>query len=138
MKYNEKPHNLVGFEDIKHVIKAGATKYILINTFEQDIIIHGTISSEREEIVIDAQLNDYTKPDIPIIIYGRNSCDDSVDSKEKQLRELGIDDIFVYRGGIFEWLLMGDVFGTDEFPIIKHGTGTVDILKYAPGSRGWS
>ena len=141
MKPATKPHNMVGFEDVKHAIRLGPAKFILINTFEQDFMIQGTVSSEREEIVINAQLTDYTKPDVPIIIYGRNSCDDSVDLKEKQMRALGLDDIYVYRGGMFEWLLMGDVFGTDMFPVSKRdlGTvkGTVDILKYAPGSREW-
>jgi hypothetical protein len=135
--FKEKSSNMVGFEDVKHAIRAGPAKFILINTFEQDVIVQGTVSSEREEIVINAQLTDYMKPDVPIIVYGRNSCDDSVDAKEKQLRALGLDDIYVYRGGMFEWLLMGDVFGQDEFPIVRRGTLSVDILKYAPVSRGW-
>ena len=138
IKPAEKPHNMVGFEDVKHAIKAGPTKFILINTFEQDCIIYGTVSSEREEIVINTQLTDYTKPDIPIIIYGRNCCDDSVERKEKQLRALGLEEIYGYRGGMFEWLLMGDIFGPEEFLVSKRGVGAVDILKYAPGSRGWS
>ena len=129
---------MVGFEDVKYAIKTGPTKFILINTFEQDIMIQGTVSSDREEIVINAQLTDYTKPDIPIIIYGRNSSDDSVDRKEKQLVKLGLEDIYVYRGGMFEWLLLGDVFGVDEFPICKRNNGIVDILKYAPSPRGFS
>jgi hypothetical protein len=120
----------VGFEDVKHAIKAGPTKFILINTFEQDSMIQGTVSSDKEETVINAQLTDYTKPDIPIIVYGRNSVDDSVDRKEKQLRALGLEDIYIYRGGMFEWLLLGDVFGTDEFPV---SVKVVDILKFAPG-----
>lgn len=137
MKPAEKSHNMVGFEDVKHAIRAGPAKFILINTFEQDVIVQGTVSSDREETVINAQLTDYTKPDLPIIVYGRNSCDDSVDAKEKQLRALGLEDIYVFRGGMFEWLLMGDVFGQDEFPIVRRGTLGVDILKYAPVSRGW-
>ena len=139
MKPATKPHNMVGFEDVKNAIRLGPTKFILINTFEQDFMIQGTVSSEREEIAINTQLTDYTKPDIPIIIYGRNSCDESVETKEKQMRALGLDDIYIYRGGMFEWLLMGDVFGTDVFPVSNRGTltGAVDILKYAPGSREW-
>ena len=137
IKPAEKPHNMVGFEDVKHAIRSGPAKFILINTFDQDVIVQGTVSSDREEIVINAQLTDYTKPDVPIIVYGRNSSDDSVDRKEKQLRALGIEDIYIYRGGMFEWLLLGDVFGLDEFPIVRRGIVGVDILKYAPGSRGW-
>ena len=125
----------VGFEDVKHAIRAGPTKFILINTFEQDSMIQGTVSSDKEETVINAQLTDYTKPDIPIIVYGRNSSDDSVDRKEKQLRALGLEEIYIYRGGMFEWLLLGDVFGSEEFAVSKK---VVDILKFAPGSRGWS
>ena len=58
MKPATKPHNMVGFEDVKHAIQLGPMKFILINTFEQDFIIQGTVSSEREEIVINAQLTD--------------------------------------------------------------------------------
>ncbi len=139
MKPTNKSSNMVGFEEVKHAIRAGPTKFILINTFDQDVIVQGTVSSDKEETVINAQLTDYTKPDLPIIVYGRNSCDESVDAKEKQLRALGLEDIYIYRGGMFEWLLMGDVFGLDEFPIVRRvsGSGSVDILKYAPASRGW-
>ena len=128
----EKASRMVGFEDVKHAIRAGPTKFMLIHTFDSDAMILGTVSSEREEIVINAQLTDYTKPDIPIIVYGMNSCDESVDKKEKQLLALGLEEIYIFRGGMFEWLLLGDVFGVDEFPVTKL---TVDILKYAPGSR---
>jgi len=125
----------VGFEDVLHAIRAGPTKFILINTFTQDSMIQGTVSSDKEETVINEQLTDYTKPDIPIIVYGRNSVDDSVDRKEKQLRALGLEEIYIYRGGMFEWLLLGDVFGVEEFAV---SVKVIDILKFAPGSRGWS
>ena len=124
------PKKLVGFEDMKIAIKNPA-RYIIINTLpigEQDTLIRGTLPMDREETVINTQLNDYTSPDIPVIVYGRNSCDLSVDQKQTQLRSLGIVDVYVYAGGMFEWLLMQDAYGVDEFPTTNQGR--VDILHY--------
>lgn len=128
--FQSPPKRLVGFEDIKIAIR-NSGRYLLINTLpsgEQDVLIHGTIPMDREETVINAQLNDYNTPDLPVIIYGRNSCDVSVDQKQTQLRALGVVDVFIYAGGLFEWLLLQDLYGVGEFPTTNKGA--VDILKY--------
>ena len=64
---------------------------------------------------------------IRIIIYGKNCNDEQVDTKYQQLVSLGFYNVFIYRGGIFEWLLLQDIFGKDLFPTNKK---ELDILKY--------
>ena len=62
-----------------------------------------------------------------IIIYGENSSDNSIVKKYYQLQKLGINNIFIYMGGLFEWLLLQDIYGNDQFPTT---TEIIDILKY--------
>ena len=125
----------IGFEDVRKVV-LNPSAYILINTLpsdSQDTLIQTTVQWEREETIINEMISDYNSPDRPIIIYGRNSCDVSVDTKYAQLRSLGITDIYIYAGGLFEWLLLHDIYGADEFPI-RTSAKTHDLLRFrAPG-----
>ena len=128
--FKSPPKKLVGFEDVKIAIRK-TDRYILINTLpggEQDVLIRNTIPMDREEAVVNALLNDYNTPDLPVIVYGRNSCDISAEAKQTQLRSLGIVDVYIYVGGLFEWLLLQDAYGADEFPITS--SASVDALKY--------
>ena len=128
--FKQHPKKQIGFEDIKIAIK-DPDRYILINTLpriEQDVLIYNTVSIEHEEKIINIQLNDYNIPDIPVIVYGRNSCDTSAELKQKQLRSLGIVDVYIYPGGLFEWLLLQDAYGDDEFPSTNNVPS--DTLRY--------
>ena len=69
---------------------------------------------------------------IRIIIYGRNSNDDSIYKKYEQLLRLGFSNVFLYMGGLFEWLMLQDIYGSDEFPTTSK---QLDILKYKPSQR---
>ena len=116
----------IGFEDMKYVIKNKKKNYVMINTLsitEQECLIPGTISVNDEEAFINRHLN----KNISIIIYGKNSNDDSIFKKYEQLLKLGFNSVFVYTGGIFEWLLLQDIYGKDEFPTTSE---ELDILKY--------
>jgi hypothetical protein len=66
-----------------------------------------------------------------IVIYGKNAGDIRVDHKYNQLWKLGFTDIYIYLGGLFEWLLLQDIYGMEEFPTTCR---ELDILKYR-GSR---
>jgi hypothetical protein len=126
----------VGFEDIKFAID-NPTKHILISTLpsnDQDILIKTSIAPDSEENVINAQLNDYNTPDLPIIIYGKNANDPSVETKYKQLCRLGFKDVYMYPGGLFEWLMLQDIYGEDEFPTKRNSLikQMPDILRYKP------
>ena len=105
----------IGFEDMKYVIKNKKKNYVMINTLaitEQECLIPGTISVNDEEAFINRHLN----KNISIVIYGKNANDDSIFKKYEQLLKLGFNSVFVYTGGIFEWLLLQDIYGKEEFP----------------------
>ena len=55
-----------------------------------------------EENVINEILNDYRVPDKPIVLYGRNCYDDSVETKLEQIQNLGLKEIYIYYGGLFD------------------------------------
>jgi hypothetical protein len=81
--FTSSSNKLIGFEDVK----LATGKYTIINTLsnvEQDCLIQGTLSFDKEETVIN-QWMDNNKMDVVIILYGKNSADDSVQKKQKQL-----------------------------------------------------
>lgn len=102
--------------------------FILINTLPQDkqrILIRGTLTTDDEVLLLNKALNDGDQ--IKIILYGENSCDDSILSKYNQLSQLGFDDVSVYPGGLFEWLLLQDIYGSELFPTTNYES---DLLKF--------
>jgi 23S rRNA pseudoU1915 N3-methylase RlmH len=118
------------FEDIQEIIHN--KNYLLINTLsenEQNCLIKNTINTNDEINIINNSLknNKY----IHIIIYGKNSNDQSIYKKYKQLFDLGFVNIYLYIGGIFEWLCLQDIYGNDEFPTTIR---ELDLLKYKPKS----
>jgi hypothetical protein len=122
----------INFEDIQTVYK-NPEMYLLINTLndeEQECLLLNTIRANQEESIINKYIR-YDK-NIQIIIYGRNSCDDKIYKKYQQLTTLGFTKLYVYMGGMFEWLMLQDIYGFDEFPTtIKQ----LDFLKYKPTQR---
>jgi len=119
------------FEDIQYAIKK-INEYIIINTLptnEQDCLIKNTLPYEEEEKTINELLNNYDFNNKKIIIYGRNTNDETAEKKYNQLRTLGFSEIYLYSGGLFEWLLLQDIYGATEFPTNKK---ILDILKYKP------
>ena len=66
---------------------------------------------------------------IHIIIYGKNSNDEKIYKKYQQLLTLGFYNVYIYMGGMFEWLLLQDIYGSTEFPTTSK---ELDILKYKP------
>lgn len=119
----------IGFEDIQIVIKNPET-YLLINTLpesEQQCLILNTININQEETLINHHLK--TNKYIKIAIYGKNNVDETIFKKQQQLLTLGFTNIFVYVGGIFEWLTLQDIYGAKEFPTTKK---ELDFLKYKP------
>ena len=67
--------------------------------------------------------------DVKIIVYGRNCNDERTYKKYNQLVNLGFSYVYVYTGGLFEWLMLQDIYGPKEFPTTKK---ELDILKYKP------
>jgi hypothetical protein len=127
---NSKSINKINFESVQNIINNNITcgQFMIINTLDnnnQDCLIKNTLSPE-EEITT---LNDYLKNNksINILIYGENCCDIKVIDKFNQLYKLGFSNLYIYIGGLFEWLLLQDIYGDDEFPTTSK---IIDILKY--------
>jgi hypothetical protein len=121
----------IGFEDMKTACD-DKTQYIIINTMsydEQNCLIKNTINIHHEEKIINEIIDNYEIKKKKIIIYGKNCQDNSVENKSKQLYHLGFSQIYIYNGGLFEWLLLQDIYGCDEF---KTTTTVIDLLKYKP------
>lgn len=119
----------INFEDVQNAIK-NINQYIIINTLqntEQDCLIKHTLSYEQEESTINELLANYDFTKKKIIVYGKNSSDETAEKKYSQLRTLGFSEIFLYSGGLFEWMLLQDIYGNTEFPTTKK---VLDILKY--------
>ena len=121
----------IGFDDVLVAIRS-PERFVIINTLsiaEQDCLIPNTLSVEREEAVINEMLTKYEEAARSILLYGKNSADPTVEKKYRQLLGLGIGDVYIYSGGLFEWMLLQDIYGETEFPTTKK---VVDILKYRP------
>ena len=123
--------NKITFEDIRYAIEE---KYILINTLlnsEQELLIKSTISIKDETELLNKLLTN-KKTNTYIIIYGKNAHDNTIFIKYDQLIALGFTNVYIYIGGIFEWLLLQDIYGDTLFPTnIK----ILDILKFKPNRQ---
>ena len=120
----------LSFEDIQFAIR-NKDEFIIINTLpvtEQSCLIENTISHVEEERILNNLLTNYGFNQ-KIIIYGRNNSDNTINTKYDQLMNLGFQTVYLYVGGMFEWLCLQDIYGKEEFPTT---TRELDILKYKP------
>ena len=122
--------NKINFEDMQYYIKRNEIIISTLPITNQSCLIKNTLDPNLE---ID-RINSLIKKDrnIKIIIYGMNSSDDTLIKKYIQLNKLGFLNVSVYIGGLFEWLLLQDVFGNTEFPTTSQ---ELDILKYKGNSK---
>jgi len=117
----------VNFEDIQEIIQ-NKKKAIIINTLdpsEQNCLISKTIIISNEENMINTYLK--RNKNINIIIYGKNAHQTKLFKKYEQLLKLGFINVYIYPGGLFEWLCLQDIYGKENFPTT---TDELDILKY--------
>ena len=120
----------INYEDVQYIIK-NLEGHLLINTLsstEQNCLILNTININTEENVINSLLKRGAK-NIKIVIYGKNSNDEKIYNKYNQLTSLGFYNVYIYTGGLFEWLMLQDIYGEKDFPTTKK---ELDILKYKP------
>jgi len=114
--------------NFENVLSTINNNNIIINTLptnNQSCLIVGTISIENEEQILNDCLK--SNKNEKIVVYGKNSYDEKVIIKYKQLYGLGFTDVNIYMGGMFEWLLLQEIYGKDNFPTT---TEEIDILKY--------
>lgn len=116
----------VNFDDMKHAI--GNKDYAIISTLpehRQSCLIEGTIPAMNETVALNEILN--RGPSKHVIIYGESAVDDSIVKKYHQITSLGFPKVSIYPGGLFEWLLLQEVYSADEFPTTSIER---DILKF--------
>ena len=119
----------INYEDMQTVVK-NPEIYMLINTLpldSQDCLISTTVNVDKEEALINKYLKENRS--IKIIVYGKHCNDELVDKKYQQLLSLGFNDVYAYMGGLFEWLLLQDIYGSELFPTNKK---EMDLLRYKP------
>lgn len=125
---NSNSINKVNFEFVQNCLNYNNQQILFINTLDsnnQTCLIKNTIhASHEEEILNDCLKNNKS---IKILIYGENCSDNKVIYKYNQLYKLGFFNLYVYIGGLFEWLLLQDIYGDEEFPSTSK---IIDILKY--------
>jgi len=120
----------VNFEDIQQIFRTNQNS-LLINTLsanEQSCLIKGTVSIQDEIRLINENMH---RSSINIIVYGKNTSEMSPYKKVEQLMGLGFYNVYLYPGGLFEWLCLQDIYGFEEFPTTSK---ELDILRYKPVS----
>jgi len=125
----KKPVKYINFEGLQICVK-NPTNNLIINTMlisEQKCLIRNTVPYDQEENLINDMLTKGISK--KIVIYGKNDLDESTDKKYQQLVSLGFSEVYVYRGGMFEWLILQDIYGATEFPTTSK---ILDILGYRP------
>jgi 23S rRNA pseudoU1915 N3-methylase RlmH len=120
----------INYEDIQYVLK-NSESHVLINTLnenEQTCLIPNTIHINQEEEIINRLIKNGNK-NVKIIIYGKNCNDEKLYKKYSQLISLGFHSVYIYTGGMFEWLLLQDIYSSSEFPTTKK---ELDLLLFKP------
>lgn len=139
----------LNFEDVQSVIAnrgggisiggtlaAHTVTYLIISTLKSEFlncVISGTVPAAQEEARINDILsgNTVNGDTITIIVYGLHATDETAYAKYEQLLKHGITRVCVYVGGMFEWLLLQDIYGADLFPT-SGKKEAADIIKYRP------
>jgi len=117
----------VNFEDVQYSMK-NKNKFLLINTLDasrQNILIKNTLPIDKEEELINNLIK--SNQNVNIIVYDENANAPNLMKKYDQLVGLGFINVFIYPGGLFEWLLLQDIYGYDNFPTTSQER---DILKF--------
>ena len=126
----------VNFEDIQNILSREKTNNVLlINTLDnnkeaQSCILPKTVPYNEEEKIINHCIK--RAKDITIIIYGKNCNDTTIYTKYTQLLDLGFTKVYIYPGGMFEWLLLQDIYSEEHFITTSR---ELDILKFKPKSE---
>lgn len=128
---NSESINTANFDDVR--MSKGCSLIHVMDECEQIVMIKGTLSIEDEIDAINNILSKQMQTESVIIIYGKNT--DAVPKlvkRYRQLRGLGFTNAFVYFGGLFEWLLLHDIYGISEFPIENLTNLKIDAMQYKP------
>jgi len=95
---------------------------------DQGCLIHNSLPAAEEETVVNSLLQN-RQTSVNMVVYGKNANDMTAYTKHQQLLKMGFSRCYLYPGGLFEWLLLQDIYGPEEFPTTSK---ELDILKYKP------
>ena len=118
----------INFEDMQYAIQNNICIISTLPSSNQKCLIKNTISCEDEETIVNRYLSQHSKKQ-KIIVYGKNNNDITIFKKYEQLSKLGFSNLYIYVGGLFEWLCLQDIYGNDDFQTTSQ---ELDILKYKP------
>jgi hypothetical protein len=118
----------INYEELQSKI---GTSIILLNTLsseDQKYLIKGTLNAMYEIGIMNEQLK--KNKNVEIIIYGKDHYDISVIKKYNQLKQLGFKNVSIYFGGLFEWALLQDIYGSSNFQTDGQIKDPLQISKY--------
>lgn len=118
----------IHFEELQTQITKGGD-YLLINTLPLDMqqcLICSTIVAQDEETKMNTIIKEKNWT-IRIILYGMNYNDPLVIKKYNQMTQLGMKNVCIYIGGLFEWLCLQEIYGDTLFMTTQKD---IDLLKY--------
>lgn len=131
----ESKKQIINFDTLQLIAtrkKDDINNCIILNTLiesQQHCLILNTIPIKDEEITINQIIEKKQQAKWCIIVYGKNYTDETVERKCKQMRSIGFTRIYSYNGGIFEWLLLQEIYGETNFPTT---TRHIDLLEFKP------
>jgi hypothetical protein len=118
----------ISFEDVQYAQTTGRLIISTLPSKEQDMLIYKTMSCDQEIKSVESAIQKKE----PIIIYGKHCNDPTIYIKYTQIKKLG-GTAYLYAGGLFEWLLLQDIYGRDHF-LTTSSISVVDLLKYKPSN----
>ena len=118
--------NKINFEEmIKAIENNDIIKISTLEINNQNCLIKGTLNPEEE--IKELNINLKNAKNKRVIIYGINCNDIKIEKKYIQIKSLGYVNTSIYLGGMFEWLLLQEVYGNEMFPTTSQ---ELDILRY--------
>jgi len=122
------PLQRISFEDVQYAQEHNRLMISTLPLTAQDMLIFKTTSCHHEINAVEHAIQ--TKE--PILIYGKHCNDETIYTKYNQIKKLG-GNVYLYTGGLFEWLLLQDIYGETLF---KTSTcvKTLDLIKYKPNN----
>jgi hypothetical protein len=125
----------INFEDVQNK-RNDSPQFVLINILsenEQSCLIANTLSIDEEIKTMNEWVQQNKMFEHSIILYGKNVDDYiALDKKKQKLQSLGFYNVYIYLGGLFEWLLLQDIYGNELFPTTSE---TLDILIYSASKK---
>jgi hypothetical protein len=112
------------FEQVQEAIRQKAVLISVLGEKEQGVLLSGTQPLDLEVAAVQAAISSGAT----IFVYGTNDHDPRAAAKCEQLEKLGAKPR-LYVGGLFEWLLLQDIYGAENFPTTAK---TNQLLDYRP------